>query len=48
VIGLHGMIWVTFVRNVVLVGLFADLLAELARTRQPVEKAAALSAASSL
>lgn len=48
VIGLRGMIWVTFVRNVVLVGLFADLFAELARTRQPVESATALSAASPL
>lgn len=44
VIGLHGMIWVTFARNVVLVGLFADLLAELGRTRQPVGRAAALPA----
>jgi glycosyl transferase family 87 len=48
VIGLHGMIWVTFVRNVVLVGLFADLLAELARTRQPVESTPALEVASPL
>lgn len=48
VIGLHGMIWVTFVRNLVLVGLFADLLAGLVRTRQPAESAAALPAASPL
>jgi hypothetical protein len=48
VIGLHGMIWVTLARNVVLVGLFADLLAELERTRQPVEGAAVLPGALSL
>lgn len=42
VIGLQGMIWVTFVRNVVLVGLFADLLAELVRTRPPVERTASV------
>jgi Glycosyltransferase family 87 len=47
VIGLHGMIWVTFARNVVLVGLFADLLAQLVRTRQPVESAASRSLVSS-
>ena len=47
VIGLHGMIWVTFLRNVVLVGLFADLLAELVRTRRPVESAASMPVASS-
>jgi hypothetical protein len=48
VIGLHEMIWVTFARNVVLVGLFADLLAQLVRTRQPVETAASLPAVSPL
>jgi hypothetical protein len=47
VIGLHGMIWITFVRNLVLVGLFTDLLAELARARQPVESLAAVRATSS-
>ena len=36
VIGLHGMIWITLLRNLVLVGLYADLLADLARTRQPI------------
>jgi hypothetical protein len=46
VIGLEGMIWVTFVRNIVLIGLFADLFAELVRTRQPVERAASLPVAS--